>query len=75
MDISMPGMNGLETTRRLKAQADPPIVVILTLHDEAEYREALTAARADGYVLKAQMASDLLPLLQRGFGPLQRCGY
>lgn len=67
MDLSMPGMNGLEATRRLKSRASPPRVVILTLHDEPEYRDALNAAQADGYVLKGEMGSELLPLLRRRF--------
>src|SRR5262245_55835162 len=63
MDLSMPGMNGLEATRRLKAQADPPRVVILTFHDEPEYRAALSEVQADGYVIKGELGSQLLPLL------------
>jgi DNA-binding NarL/FixJ family response regulator len=74
MDLSMPGMSGLEATRRLKALTHPPRVVILTLHDEPEYRAALAEARADGFVIKGQLGSELLPLLQRGFGNPDGCG-
>lgn len=74
LDLRMPGMNGLEATRRLKALAHPPRVVILTLHDEPEYRAALTAARADGFVYKGHLETELFPLLQQGFEPPDHCG-
>src|SRR5688572_25635617 len=48
MDLAMPGMDGLEATRRLKATPGGPLVVILTLHDDDEHRAASQAAGADG---------------------------
>ena len=64
MDLNMPGMNGLEATRRLKAEPDPPRVVILTLNDTEEYRQAATEAQADGFVAKSDLGQKLLPLLE-----------
>lgn len=64
MDWVMPGLNGLEATRVLKAQPDAPRVVILTLYDLPEYRAAAAAARADGFVAKAEFSTQLLPLLR-----------
>src|SRR5690348_4633439 len=48
MDLAMPGMNGLETTRQIKARPAAPRVVIMTLYDVAEYRTAARDATADG---------------------------
>jgi CheY-like chemotaxis protein len=45
IDLAMPGMNGLEATRLLKARAEAPRVVIMTLYDNAEYREASRGRR------------------------------
>src|SRR5258707_7117449 len=50
MDVSMPEMNGLEATRRIKAQDEELRVILLTLHDNPEYRAAARAAKADGFV-------------------------
>lgn len=72
MDVSMPGMNGFETARRLKAAADAPRVLILTAHDNAEYRAAQIASRADGFLAKAQFGTELLPLVHAWFGLLRR---
>jgi DNA-binding NarL/FixJ family response regulator len=63
MDISMSRMNGLEATRHLKAQPHAPYVVILTMHDNAEYRTAAAAVGADGFVNKLSCDDELPALL------------
>jgi DNA-binding NarL/FixJ family response regulator len=63
MDLAMPGMNGLETTRHIKARPAAPRVVIMTLYDVAEYRTAARDATADGFIAKSSIRSQLLPLL------------
>src|SRR5438105_3576362 len=63
MDLAMPGMNGLETTRQIKARPAAPRVVIMTLYDVAEYRAAARDATADGFIAKSSIRSQLLPLL------------
>ncbi len=52
MDIRMPGMNGLDATRRLMATDDPPRVLVLTTFDADEYVVEALAAGADGFLLK-----------------------
>jgi DNA-binding NarL/FixJ family response regulator len=63
MDLAMPSMNGLETTRQIKARPAPPRVVIMTLYDVAEYRAAARAAMADGFIAKSSIRSQLMPML------------
>ncbi len=67
MDLAMPGMNGLEATRQIKAQSSAPYVVILTLNDSREYRDAALAVGADGFVTKSEFGTALLPLLHSLF--------
>jgi DNA-binding NarL/FixJ family response regulator len=67
MDLAMPVMNGLAATRLIKALPDPPRVVILTVYNLPEYRAAARAAGADGFVVKSEFGSQLLPLIQRLF--------
>jgi DNA-binding NarL/FixJ family response regulator len=65
MDISMPEMNGLEATRRIKEQQAAPRIIILTMHDESCYREAATAIGADGFLSKSRFYRELLPMIDR----------
>ena len=52
MDVNMPGMNGLEATRHIKALYPQVKILILTQHDSQEYISPLLQAGASGYVLK-----------------------
>lgn len=63
MDMAMPGMNGLEATRHIKASSSAPYVVVLTLNDGSEYRTAALAVGADGFVTKSEIGNALLPLI------------
>ena len=64
LDISMPGMTGLEVAYELRKARSEAAVVFLTVHNEAELIEAARAAGGIGYVLKARLASDLLTAVQ-----------
>jgi two-component system chemotaxis response regulator CheY len=67
MDIALPGMNGLEAARQIKAWPAPPRIIILTLHDNPEYRSAAAAVRADGFVAKSDFGVQLLPVVRALF--------
>ncbi len=73
LDLVMPGTNGLETTRLIRTLATPtdraphPRIVILTLHDTPEYREAAFAAGADGFIGKSEFSLDRLHEMWFGF--------
>ena len=64
VDVAMPGMNGMEATRLIKARPNAPHVVILTSYDLAHYRAAARAAGADHFISKADFDSQLFPLLE-----------
>lgn len=60
MDISMPDLNGIEATRRIKA-AHPDIAVLaLTMHEDDQYFFEMLAAGASGYVPKRAAPNDLI---------------
>ena len=65
MDIALPGMDGLEATRRLKLLAHPPAVLMVTLLGDADYRAAAAAVGAEGFLCKADFATAALPALRR----------
>ncbi len=59
MDVGLPGMNGIEATRRLKERRSDLRVVILTAH-ENEYLNAAISAGADAYLQKSCSREELL---------------
>jgi len=60
LDISMPGLNGLEAVRILKAELPSTKVLILTMHDSESLADEILKAGAHGYLLKSD-AADQLP--------------
>jgi two-component system response regulator NreC len=64
LDISMPGLDGLEVTRRLKDSWPATRVLIMTMHEDTGLlREALRAGAA-GYIVKRAVESELITAIQ-----------
>ncbi|MBU4178770.1 MAG: response regulator transcription factor, partial [Actinobacteria bacterium] len=64
MDISMPGMNGIQATRTIR-EANPEVkVVILTMLDQEGYVYEAVKAGATGYMLKSTSSDDLIEAIQ-----------
>jgi DNA-binding NarL/FixJ family response regulator len=59
MDISMPGLNGLEATRRATKAHERTRVVMLSMHADEEYVRQALLAGATGYLLKNSERSEL----------------
>lgn len=60
MDVRMPRLDGVETTRRLLARDDAPRVIVLTTFDLDEYAFAAIRAGASAFLLKDAAPPDLL---------------
>lgn len=60
MDLRMPGMDGIEATRRLTAMADPPMVVVLTTFDLDQHVYDAIRAGATGFLTKSVARADLV---------------
>ena len=64
LDITMPHLNGIETARRLREAFPQTKTVLLTMHAEDAYVLAAMQAGAVGYVLKTQVAGDLVQAIR-----------
>jgi two-component system, NarL family, response regulator NreC len=64
MDLSMPGSNGLEATRRIAALELNTSVLVLTVHAEEEYLVPVVEAGGSGYLTKTSADTDLLEAIK-----------
>ena len=73
MDISLSGENGLELSKKIKADYPGIIIIILSNHDTPEYREAATHCKINYFLLKGSIKPDEIfklvksILLEKGF--------
>ena len=63
----MPETGGIELARRLKAQADPPLVIVMTDESDTQFESACEAAGADFWLEKRHLQARLLGFLQQRF--------
>jgi len=64
VDVSMPGLNGIDATRQMLAAVPTMAVVLLTMHDEELHVSAALRAGVRGYVLKTQAADELMDAIR-----------
>ncbi len=64
MDIAMPGMDGLEATRRIKKNNPKVKILVLTQHDNREYILSAIKAGTAGYVPKKALGSELVSAIR-----------
>ena len=64
MDISMPEMNGLKATKKLKAEFPDIKILTLTRHADDSFLEQLISAGASGYVLKQSAPAELITAIR-----------
>jgi len=64
MDIAMPGLDGIEATRRITEKSPHIGILVLTMHRSDEHFFAMLKAGASGYVLKAAETNDLLSAIR-----------
>ena len=65
VDISMPGLNGIEVVRRLHAELPATRTLVLTMHEEDEYVLHVVRAGASGYLLKDSAVSELIQAVRQ----------
>ncbi|KIP88689.1 MULTISPECIES: response regulator transcription factor [Pseudomonas] len=68
LDISMPGVNGLEAIPRIRALAQPPAILVLSMHDEAQMAARALKIGAAGYATKDSDPALLLTAIRKVAG-------
>lgn len=64
VDITMPNLGGIETTRRIKMTYPEVKVLILTIHKDEEYLRQAFLAGAEGYLLKEDANTELFSAIE-----------
>ncbi len=64
MDITMPGLSGLEATQEIKRQNPAIKVLVLTMHEDESYLHQMLRAGADSYVPKKAADTELLAAIR-----------
>ncbi|MBU1049704.1 response regulator transcription factor [Candidatus Bipolaricaulota bacterium] len=65
MDIGLPGISGIEATRQIKQVFPHLPVIMLSIHEEEQYKADSMRVGASAYVTKRTMGRDLIPILER----------
>ena len=64
IDISMPGLDGLQAVSKLHSKKCRTKFVFLTVHEDSDFIAAAFSAGASGYVTKSHVITDLVPAIQ-----------
>ncbi len=64
MDITMPGLNGVEATRQITQKTPQVKVLILTMHETSQYLSQMLKVGASGYVVKTTASSELISAIR-----------
>jgi two-component system response regulator NreC len=64
MDIAMPGMSGIEATRRIKEAHPEANILALTMHEDEQYFFEMLSAGASGYIPKRAAPDDLVSAIR-----------
>lgn len=68
IDITLPGADGLELTKSLRAQDYQFPILIMSMHDESLYAERALRAGANGYIMKHEVADKIVTAIRKILG-------
>jgi DNA-binding NarL/FixJ family response regulator len=65
VDISMPGLSGLDLIRRIKAKDGQIPILVLSMHDESVYAERALTAGARGFLMKSEATDRVVSAVRK----------
>lgn len=65
VDISLPGMSGMELIKHLKSRVPDVQILVVSRHDETLYAERCIRAGARGYVMKQEAGDDIVKAIRK----------
>ena len=65
LDLSMPGIHGVELIKKIKERPDSPPILVLSMHNEPEIVKRKLKFGASGYITKDSSAKDLLEAMRK----------
>lgn len=65
LDVSMPGIHGVELITKIRSMPDSPPILVLTMHNETQIAKSKLKAGAAGYITKDSSAKDLLDAVRK----------
>lgn len=60
MDVNLPGIDGLEATRRIRSRTEPPVVFLISTYEESEYAPRVAECGAAAYLPKSTLTPERL---------------
>jgi DNA-binding NarL/FixJ family response regulator len=64
MDIKLPGINGIEASRAIKAFAPHTKIIVITIYDTGAFKESALGAGADRFLSKNRISTELIPVMK-----------
>jgi CheY-like chemotaxis protein len=68
MDVNLPGIDGLDATRRVRALSPPPAVILLSTYEEEDFDEQARECGAIAYIAKSSFGMERLAAVWTGAG-------
>ncbi len=63
LDITMPGLNGIEAAKQLRQAGSPAKIIFLSIHEDPDFQSEALATGALGFVRKSRFGLDLIPAI------------
>jgi DNA-binding NarL/FixJ family response regulator len=66
VDVQLPDLDGFELTESLRAEPDPPAVVLISSRDAADYGDRIVASGAAGFISKEELTAEMIESVLQG---------